>query len=210
MLEIGNLTNRFGNWLQLAALPYDWPHTPYVWKPKMSELVTSARLFAFNAHNAIEQRRKYTGDPYTVHLERVAALVASVVDDEAMIAAAYLHDTVEDTETTLEDISSNFGTEVAYLLTYLTDISRPEDGNRKTRKQLDREHIAKGNEHVHTIKLADLIDNSDSIQTHDPRFAAVYMEEKRLLLEVLADGHPELLARARTIVDAWMRGNSPG
>mgnify|MGYP003658594988 CR=1 FL=1 len=162
----------------------------------MSELVTSARLFAFTAHNAIGQRRKYTGDPYTVHLERVAALVGSVVEDEAMLAAAYLHDTVEDTETTLEDILSNFGTDVAYLVTYLTDISRPEDG--------------KGDERVHTIKLADLIDNAASIQSHDPRFAKVYMEEKRLLLEVLADGHPDLLARARAIVDAWVRGNLPG
>lgn len=176
----------------------------------MSEFVTSARLFAFTAHNAIGQRRKYTGDPYTVHLERVAALVGSVVEDEAMLAAAYLHDTVEDTETTLEDILSNFGTDVAYLVTYLTDISRPEDGNRKARKRIDREHIAKGDERVHTIKLADLIDNSASIQSHDPRFAKVYMEEKRLLLEVLADGHPDLLARARAIVDAWVHGNLPG
>lgn len=173
----------------------------------MSELVTSAREFAFTAHNAIGQRRKYTGEPYTVHLERVAALVASVVDDEAMVAAAYLHDTVEDTETTLEEIASHFGSDVAYLVTHLTDVSRPEDGNRKRRKQLDREHIAKGDDRVHTIKLADLIDNAGSIRAHDPRFAKVYLEEKRLLLKVLADGHPELLGRARAIIDEYLLDN---
>ena len=69
------------------------------------------------------------------------------------------------------------------------------------RKQLDREHIAKGDDRVPTTKLADLIDNAESIRAHDPRFAKVYLEEKRLLLDVLADGHPELLGRARAIVN---------
>ncbi len=169
----------------------------------MSNLISKAKEFAFAAHNAIGQRRKYTDEPYTVHLERVATLVASVVDDEAMIAAAYLHDTVEDTAVTLADITEEFGDDVAYLVNYLSDVSKPEDGNRATRKRLDREHIARGDERVHTIKLADMIDNSESIQAYDKRFAKVYMAEKQLLLEVLADGHPDLLLRARTIVDEW-------
>ncbi|ANO50491.1 HD domain-containing protein [Woeseia oceani] len=170
----------------------------------MRNLVSRAKEFAFAAHNAIEQRRKYTGEPYTVHLESVAMLVASVVDDEAMIAAAYLHDTVEDTDVTLADIENNFGCDVAYLVRYLSDISRPEDGNRAQRKHLDREHVARGDARVHTIKLADLIDNSATIQAYDPRFAKVYMQEKRLLLDDLDDGHPELLCRARAIVDEWL------
>jgi (p)ppGpp synthase/HD superfamily hydrolase len=169
----------------------------------MKDLVTRAKTFAFAAHNAIGQRRKYTDEPYTAHLERVAQLVASVVDDDAMIAAAYLHDTVEDTPTTIDDISQEFGDDVACLVNYLSDVSRPEDGNRALRKQLDREHIARGDARVHTIKLADLIDNSESIQANDPNFARVYMNEKRLLLNVLEDGHPVLFERARDIVDAW-------
>ncbi|MEQ8205515.1 MAG: HD domain-containing protein [Woeseia sp.] len=173
----------------------------------MSNLISRAKAFSFAAHNAIDQRRKYTDEPYTVHLENVAMLVAGVVDDEAMVAAAYLHDTVEDTETTLAEIEDNFGSDVAYLVKYLSDVSRPEDGNRAQRKQLDREHIARGDERVHTIKLADLIDNSASIQAHDPKFAKIYMQEKRLLLNELGDGHPELLHRARTIVDDWLAEN---
>ncbi len=169
----------------------------------MSELILRAKAFAFNAHNSIDQKRKYTGEPYTVHLESVAQLVASVVDDELMIAAAYLHDTVEDTAVTIADITIDFGSEVAYLVFHLSDISKPEDGSRAIRKAIDRKHNAKGDARVHTIKLADLIDNSDSIVEHDKKFAEVYMEEKRLLLEVLEDGHPTLFNRAKNIIKRW-------
>ncbi len=169
----------------------------------MDDLISRARDFAFKAHNAIDHRRKYTDEPYTTHLERVAQLVASVVDDPAMTAAAYLHDTIEDTETTINDIRVAFGDEVAYLVSFLSDVSKPEDGSRALRKKLDRDHIAQGDARVHTIKLADLIDNSISIQANDPRFARVYMAEKRQLLGVLNDGHPILLKQARTIVETW-------
>jgi len=174
----------------------------------MSDLTQRAREFAFDVHNKIEHKRKYTGDPYTNHLEQVAQLVASVVDDEAMIAAAYLHDSVEDTDTTVEELRAAFGDEVAYLVSFLSDISKPEDGNRAFRKRLDREHTARGDARVHTIKLADLIDNSSSIQEHDARFAEVYMREKKQLLEVLTDGHPVLFDRADTIVKQWFAGRA--
>ncbi len=173
----------------------------------MADLVQRARAFAHQAHNAIQQRRKYTGDLYTVHVDAVAELVASVTDDANMIAAGYLHDTVEDTPTTFEDIAEHFNADVAYLVVYLTDISKPKDGNRATRKAIDRAHIAKGDSRVHTIKLADLIDNTDSITEHDPAFAAVYMEEKRQLVDVLQDGHPVLLKRANDIVQRWFDGD---
>lgn len=169
----------------------------------MTDLINDAKAFAFAAHNAIGQTRKYTQDPYTTHLERVAQLVQSVVDDEHMVAAAYLHDVVEDTSTTLDEVKARFGHEVGYLVEYLTDVSKPEDGNRAVRKQIDRDHIAEGDARVHTVKLADLIDNSESITAHDPRFARVYMQEKAQLLEVLSDGHAALLARARQIVADW-------
>ena|GEM_PF-464574 len=175
----------------------------------MNSLISKAKDFAFSVHGAIDHRRKYTGEPYTVHLENVAMLVASVIDDEAMIAAAYLHDTVEDTDTTISDILDTFGDDVAYLVGFLSDVSTLEDGNRKTRKRIDRKHIAKGDARVHTIKLADLIDNSESIQAHDPKFAETYLAEKRLLLEVLSDGHPALLSRAQAIIHQWQNAAVP-
>ena len=60
-----------------------------------------------------------------------------------MLAAALLHDTVEDTGTPLKDIEAEFGPDVASLVEQLTDVSKPEDGDRKTRKEIDRQHIAK-------------------------------------------------------------------
>ena len=169
----------------------------------MDSIVGRAKQFAFVAHNAINQRRKYTGEPYTEHLERVAKLVENVDHDANMLAAAYLHDTVEDTATTIEDITAEFGEDIAYLVLHLTDVSRPQDGNRAVRKTLEREHIASGVARVHTVKLADLIDNSESIQSHDAKYAKVYMEEKRLLLTVLADGDPKLFERASRIGADW-------
>jgi guanosine-3',5'-bis(diphosphate) 3'-pyrophosphohydrolase len=120
-----------------------------------------------------------------------------------MIAAAYLHDVVEDTPVTLEAIELEFGAEVARLVEELTDVSRPEDGNRKTRKAIDREHSAAASPEGQTIKLADLIDNSETITKHDPDFAKVYMREKRALLEVMSDGDRDLQARAWAILRAW-------
>jgi (p)ppGpp synthase/HD superfamily hydrolase len=172
----------------------------------MTSLIEKARDFAHAAHDAVGQRRKYTDEPYWRHVDAVAELVASVTDDEITIAAAYLHDTVEDTLTTFDDIAEHFGSDVATVVVYLTDISKPKDGNRATRKAIDRAHNARGDSRVHTVKLADLIDNAGSITEHDPRFAAVYMAEKRLLLDVLGDGDPTLLGQARAIVDRWFAG----
>lgn len=159
-----------------------------------------ARKFAEAAHAGINQRRKYSGEPYIAHPAAVAELVRSVPHTEAMICAAWLHDTVEDTPATLTDVEREFGAEVAALVEQLTDVSRPEDGNRKKRKTIDREHTAKASAQAKTIKLADLIDNTRSIVERDPDFAKVYLAEKVLLLEVLREGDATLWALAAAMV----------
>lgn len=106
------------------------------------DLVARARGFAVGAHEHIGHRRKYHGQPYATHLEGVAALVTSATDDPETIAAAWLHDVVEDTPATLEDVERAFGPAVAALVEALTDVSRPRDGNRAARKEIDRRHLA--------------------------------------------------------------------
>jgi len=96
----------------------------------MDDLVKQARLFAIELHQRIDQRRKYSNQPYDVHLKAVADIVSTVSEDQEMIAAAWLHDTVEDTPATIEDIGREFGPSVAKLVEELTDVSRPGDGNR--------------------------------------------------------------------------------
>jgi len=93
-------------------------------------------------HARINQLRKYTRQPYDVHLKVVADLVAAAGGDAAMIAAAWLHDTVEDTPATFEEIEREFGADVAALVKELTDVSRPGEGNRAARKAVDRAHTA--------------------------------------------------------------------
>ena len=159
-----------------------------------------ARKFAEAAHASIDQRRKYSGEPYIVHPDAVAELVRSVPHTEAMICAAWLHDMVEDTPVTMDDVEREFGAEVAALVEQLTDVSRPEDGNRKKRKTIDREHTAKARAQAKTVKLADLIDNTWSIVERDPDFATVYLVEKAALIEVLREGDETLWAMAVAMV----------
>ena len=168
--------------------------------PTGDDLTAAARAFAAEAHGGINHQRKYTGDPYIIHPEEVAEIVASRPHTPEMIAAALLHDTVEDTPVSINDIHQRFGPVVAKLVADLTDISTPGDGNRVTRKAMDRAHSAAASNQAKTIKLADLISNSRSIIKHDPKFAKVYMGEKQALLDVLVGGDSVLLATAQRIV----------
>lgn len=162
----------------------------------MHSLVTRAREFAVQAHARINHRRKYSLEPYDVHLRDVAEIVASVSDDPEMLAAAWLHDVVEDTPVGFMDLEGAFGLAVAALVRELTDVSRPSDGNRATRRAIDRAHLAAASVRGKTIKLADLIDNCRDVCGHDLEFGRTYLTEMASLLEVLDDGEPTLYARA--------------
>ena len=164
-------------------------------------LVDYAYNFAVKAHG--DQVRKYTGEPYVNHCVEVAKIVQSVGGDIQMICAALLHDVIEDTPVTIEELNADchgFRWGICDLVVWLTDVSKPEDGNRAARKALDRANIAAAPPQAKTIKLADLISNSASIVKHDPKFAKTYLREKRLLLEVLKDGDSTLWARANDIL----------
>jgi (p)ppGpp synthase/HD superfamily hydrolase len=171
----------------------------------MSDLEERARAFATAAHARVGQVRKYTGVPYITHPAAVAEIVRSVPHTPEMLAAAWLHDVVEDTGTPATAILEAFGPEVAELVAWLTDVSTPADGNRARRKAIDCAHSAKATPAAKTVKLADLIDNSRSILAHDPGFARLYLAEKRALLGVLRDGDETLWARADEIVAAGQR-----
>jgi (p)ppGpp synthase/HD superfamily hydrolase len=161
-------------------------------------VLTKAHEFAKLAHG--EQKRKYTNDPYWHHTLRVGWIVAKYAKGtEDMVAAAFLHDVIEDTPFTENSLRQRFGDKITDLVVWLTDISRPEDGNRKVRKAIDRKFISNAPADAQTIKLADLIDNSLDIKKHDPKFAKVYLEEKRKLLQVLTKGDKTLMKMAMEI-----------
>jgi guanosine-3',5'-bis(diphosphate) 3'-pyrophosphohydrolase len=154
-------------------------------------LAFEAMQFARAVHR--DQRRKYTGNPYADHLAEVAGIVATVSNLEFMIATAWLHDCVEDCGIELGEIENRFGLQVAIGVSGLSDV---ETGNRPERKQKSRDRLATCSGWIQTIKCADLISNTSSIVQHDPKFAVVYLEEKRLLLDVLTRADPRLRALA--------------
>ena len=170
-----------------------------------SELVRRAFAFAKAAHEAVGQLRKYTSDPYIVHPTEVADIVQTVAHTEVMVAAALLHDTVEDTDASMDEIRRLFGHEVADLVEMLTDVSVPTDGNRAVRKAIDRAHTARASAAGKTIKLADLISNTQSIVANDPGFARIYLREKASLMDVLREGDPVLWASANRLLQEGLR-----
>jgi len=184
----------------------DIEHLAAFQEGKHGDLAKRALSFAKTAHELKDQRRKYTGEPYIAHPVAVASIVSTVVHTEVMLAAALLHDTVEDTPTSLEEIEREFGADVSVLVYWLTDISRQEDGNRAVRKAKDRTHIAQAPADAQTIKVADLLDNTASIVANDPSFARTYLDEKSALLDVLSQADPMLLAMARQQLVAALAG----
>ena len=165
-------------------------------------MVVEAKMFATAAHAAVGQKRKYSGDDYIVHPQRVAAIVEKHGGTDEMIAAAWLHDTVEDTDVTPILITKMFGVEVASIVEGLTDISLPSDGNRAKRKSIDRMHSARASTESQFVKCADIIDNSWDIAENDLSFAKVYKSEVFLLLHAMTKiKHTEIWEQAMTSVE---------
>lgn len=165
-------------------------------------MVVEAKMFATAAHAAIGQKRKYSGDDYIVHPQRVAAIVEKHGGTDEMIAAAWLHDTVEDTDVTPGLITKMFGDEIATIVEGLTDVSLPSDGNRAKRKSIDRMHSASASTEAQFVKCADIIDNSWDIAENDLSFAKVYKSEVFLLLHAMTKvKHTEIWDQAMQSVE---------
>ena len=166
----------------------------YTEEEESMDVIQKAEKFAQEAHK--DHQRKYTGDPYYVHLDEVRNIVKQAGGTVEQQAAALLHDTVEDTSVTPADVTREFGPKIAKLVVELTDVSKPEDGNRKTRKAIDRDKLAGVSAEAQTVKYADLISNGRDIGKNDPKFAKVYHAEKADLLRVMTKGNQNLRKQA--------------
>lgn len=150
-----------------------------------------------------EQKRKYTGDPYVTHTFRVADIVKEHGGDDNMVMAAILHDVLEDTNTSKEDllhlmmgiVGTSDAVDIVKLVKELTDVYTHEDYpdiNRKGRKEMEAMRMGKISPRAQTIKYADLLDNSQDILKNDPKFAKVYIGEKEQILKYMNRGNQEL------------------
>lgn len=132
-------------------------------------------------------------------------MVAGYTSDENVIVAAFMHDVLEDTDVTAEEMSRVFGDAITDLVQEVTDVSRPSAGKRQVRKEKDKDHLARSSPGGASINLADLIDNCVSIAAHDKGFAVVYLREADALLKVLRHRDKRLWERARDTLGAARR-----
>lgn len=156
----------------------------------MSNIVIAAKELAMIAHQ--DHYRKYTGEPYTNHLREVVTILRNHVSPtDEMLAAAWLHDAVEDQDVPYSDIISATNELVASYVWFLT---KPPlfVGNRARRKHMDRVRLGNAPRDVQTIKYADLLSNTSDLVEHDPSFARVFIGEGRELVRCMTQGDEEL------------------
>ena len=130
--------------------------------PEDVSLVTRAYDFAEEAHRP---QKRYSGDPYFVHTAEVGFYLAQVGMDAAAIAAGLLHDTIEDTETTENELTTTFGSHVSSVVLEVTDDKSLE---KHVRKQRQIEHAPHISTEAKLVKLADKICNLRDILASPP------------------------------------------
>ena len=133
-------------------------------RPLNTELLDRAIVFAVRAHAGTERRGK--GFPYIVHPMEAVEIVATMTPDQELLAAAALHDTVEDTDVTVEQIRDEFGDRIASLVAEESDIevnniSREESW--RIRKQAAIDRLAAASRDAKMVALGDKLSNMRAI-----------------------------------------------
>lgn len=169
--------------------------------PLNTELLDRAILFAVKAHAGTERRGK--GYPYIIHLMEAMVIVATMSPDQELLAAAVLHDTIEDTNVTIDDIRAEFGDRIATLVADETE-ERPEGVSNEAswhdRKQATIERLSKASREAKIVALGDKLSNiraisSDYAELGDAlwsRFHAKDPKEHEWYYRGLADSLKEL------------------
>ena len=133
-------------------------------KPLDTTLLDRAIIFAVRAHAGTERRGK--GFPYIVHPMEAVEIVATMTPDQELLAAAVLHDTVEDTDVTIEQIRTEFGERVASFVAAESDEphQRPDSvENWHDRKQAAINRIARASRDAKIVALGDKLSNMRAI-----------------------------------------------
>jgi guanosine-3',5'-bis(diphosphate) 3'-pyrophosphohydrolase len=132
------------------------------------DIVLTVRAADFAARRHADQRRKGAArEPYVNHVAEVAALLADATEgrDSVLVAAGYLHDTLEDTETTYEDLVDLFGPEVAEVVAEVTDDKSLPKAERKRRQV---ETAAHKSVRARLLKIADKTSNLRALTASPP------------------------------------------
>lgn len=147
----------------------------------MSSIIQFAREFAVEAHEG--QLRRYTLADYVVHSYAVAKRIEQIDGTDANVCIALLHDVLEDTNCTYDDLWTNFGGEIADGVRWLTDTKTSD--NRSVRKTKQRMRLSQAPGNIQNIKVADVENNLKDIVQFDATFAPIWLSEVHALLSVL-------------------------
>ena len=133
-------------------------------KPLNTAVLDRAIVFAVKAHSGTERRGK--GYPYIVHPLEAVEIVATMTADQELLAAAALHDTVEDTDVTVEQIREEFGDRVADLVasesdTFEEGVSEEEGWHARKQAAIDR--LSKAGREAKMVALGDKLSNMRAI-----------------------------------------------
>ena len=129
-----------------------------------TDLLDRAIMFAVKAHSGTERRGK--GFPYIVHPMEALEIVSTMTSDQELLAAAVLHDTVEDTYVTIDHIREEFGDRIASIVDAESDKGiegRSEDGSWHSRKKGAIDRLAKASRDTKMVALGDKLSNMRAI-----------------------------------------------
>ena len=132
--------------------------------PLNTELLDRAIIFAVKAHAGTERRGK--GFPYIVHPMEAMEIVATMTNDQELLAAAALHDTVEDTDVTVEQLRTEFGDRVADIVAFESDSMQEgvsEEESWRSRKQAGIERLSRATRDEKIVALGDKLSNMRAI-----------------------------------------------
>jgi myo-inositol-1(or 4)-monophosphatase len=133
-------------------------------KPLNTELLDRAIVFAVHAHAGTERRGK--GYPYIVHPMEAMEIVATMTADQELLAAAALHDTVEDTDVTVEQLRTEFGERIASLVADESDVmpaGMTEEASWHQRKQAAIDRLSKASHDAKIVAMGDKLSNMRAI-----------------------------------------------
>lgn len=163
-------------------------------------LLIKASLLAAQAHRG-QVRKGDRGIPYFTHLASVAQRVASLPGaTEEMVAVAFLHDILEDTDFTYPDLVREFPSPIPEYVQLLTQVRKTPGVNRAGREKINCERLAQAPVEVRRIKLCDRIDNLQEPGNLTPDFLLVFLEESKRLAEALRGSDAALEAELQAAI----------
>ncbi len=179
----------------------------------MEGILKKIVAFADNAHG--DQKRKYAAERYIEHPLRVMNICKDYGYPLPVLAAAILHDVLEDTDTSPKQIKEFLLTvmnerDASYtldLVIELTDVYTKHQYprlNRRGRKIKEATRMETISAQAQSIKYADIIDNAREIVEHDPDFAPVFLRECRALVKKMKKGNKELREKAIRLLEEQM------